>query len=53
MRPRIPIGSHGAITAMNLPDGRVEVCTRYRDGDGKSRLVSVCANSARLPRRNC
>ena len=44
-RQRIPIGSHGQITAMDLPDGRVEVRTRYRDGDGKSRLVSARANS--------
>ena len=44
-RQRIPIGSHGQITVMDLPDGRVEVRTRYRDGDGKSRLVSARANS--------
>ena len=36
-RQRIPIGSHGQITVMDLPDGRVEVRTRYRDGDGKCR----------------
>jgi integrase len=28
---------------MNLPDGRVEVRTRYRDFDGKARLVSARA----------
>ncbi len=44
-RQRLPIGSHGQITVMDLPDGRVEVRRRYRDGDGKSRLVSVRANS--------
>ena len=44
-RQRLPIGSHGQITVMNLPDGRVEVRTRYRDGDGKSRLVSARADS--------
>ena len=44
-RQRIPIGSHGQFTVMDLPDGRVEVRTRYRDGDGKSRLVSARANS--------
>jgi len=44
-RQRLPIGSHGQITVMDLPDGRVEVRTRYRDGDGKSRLVSARANS--------
>lgn len=44
-RPRLPIGTHGAITALTLPDGRVEVRTRYRDGDGKTRQVSVRAAS--------
>lgn len=44
-RQRLPIGTHGAMTVMNLPDGRVEVRTRYRDFDGKSRLVSARANS--------
>lgn len=44
-RPRLPIGTHGAITALTLPDGRVEVRTRYRDGDGKTRQVSVRASS--------
>ena len=43
-RQRIPIGTHGEITVMDLPDGRVDVRTRYRDGDGKSRLVSARAN---------
>jgi hypothetical protein len=38
-------GSHGEVTVMNLPDGRVEVRTRYRDWDGKARLVSVRAAS--------
>jgi hypothetical protein len=44
-RPRLPIGTHGAITALTLPDGRVEVRARYRDGDGKTRQVSVRAAS--------
>ena len=44
-RQRIPIGSHGQIIVMDLPDGRVEVRTRYRDGDGKSWLVSARADS--------
>ena len=44
-RQRLPIGSHGAITVMNLPDGRVEVRACYRDFDGKSRLVSARASS--------
>ena len=42
-RQRLPIGTHGEITVMNLPDGRVEVRTRYRDFDGKARLVSARA----------
>lgn len=44
-RQRLPIGSHGQITVMDLSDGRVEVRTRYRDGDGRSRLVSARASS--------
>ncbi|MCB0909150.1 MAG: site-specific integrase [Nocardioidaceae bacterium] len=44
-RPRLPIGTHGSITSLVLPDGRVEVRTRYRDGDGKTRQVSVRAAS--------
>ncbi len=38
-RQRIPFGSHGQIAVMDLPDGRVKVRTRYRDLDGKPRLV--------------
>lgn len=44
-RQRIPIGSHGAVTVLTLPDGRIEVRTRYRDLDGKSRLVSARGRS--------
>ena len=44
-RQRIPIGTHGEVTVMNLPDGRVEVRTRYRDVDGKARLVSARAGT--------
>ncbi len=44
-RQRIPIGTHGEVTVMNLPDGRVEVRTRYRDFDGKARLVSARAGT--------
>jgi hypothetical protein len=49
-RPRLPIGTHSEITVMNLTDGRVEVRTRYRDFDGKARLVSarVATRSAAL-----
>jgi hypothetical protein len=42
-RQRLPIGTHGDIAVMDLPDGWVEVRTRYRDFDGKSRLVSTRA----------
>ncbi len=42
-RQRLPIGTHGDIAVMDLPDGWVEVRTRYRDFDGKSRLVSARA----------
>ncbi len=42
-RPRLPIGTLGAITVLTLDDGRVEVRTRCRDGDGKTRQVSAGA----------
>lgn len=44
-RQRIPIGTHGAVTVLNLPDGRVEARTRFRDLDGKPRLVSARGRS--------
>jgi integrase len=44
-RQRLPIGTHGVISVTSRPDGQVEVRTRYRDFDGKARLVSARAAS--------
>lgn len=44
-RQRVPIGTHGAVTVLTLPDGRMEARTRFRDLDGKSRLVSARGRS--------
>lgn len=44
-RQRVPIGTHGAVTVLTLPDGRMEARTRFRDLDGKSRLVSARGQS--------
>ena len=51
-RQRLPIGTHGEVTVMKLPDGRVEVRTRYRDWDGKARQGSCrCVRLPARPRR--
>ncbi|WP_419818764.1 hypothetical protein [Glaciibacter flavus] len=42
-RPRLSIGTFGDITTRTLPSGQVEARTRYRDWDGKSRLVQITA----------
>lgn len=44
-RPRTPIGTFGTIGHRTLPSGRYEARARYRDWDGKSRLVQVVAAS--------
>ena len=40
-RPRTPIGTYGTISIRRQPSGRYAARTRYRDWDGKSRLVQV------------
>ncbi|MFB6608704.1 tyrosine-type recombinase/integrase [Agromyces sp. NPDC056379] len=50
-RPRLTIGSFGDITTRILPSGRFEARTRYRDWDGRSRIVQATADSAKAAER--
>lgn len=45
-RPRTPIGPQGRISSKRLRSGRCTASTRYRDWDGRSRLVQCAADSA-------
>ncbi|MDR0488227.1 MAG: site-specific integrase [Propionibacteriaceae bacterium] len=51
-RPRIPIGTFGEVTFLRTTQGRVEARTRYRDWDGKSRLVQAVGTSKRQAEQN-
>ncbi|HTM85141.1 MAG TPA: hypothetical protein VL179_09625, partial [Mycobacterium sp.] len=42
-RPRLTIGTFGSLAARRLASGKVEVRTRYRGWDGKTRLVQATA----------
>lgn len=44
-RPRTPIGTFGVITTRAQPSGNHIAKTRYRDWDGKSRLVQATGSS--------
>uniref|UniRef100_UPI000B1887CF tyrosine-type recombinase/integrase n=1 Tax=Demequina iriomotensis TaxID=1536641 RepID=UPI000B1887CF len=44
-RARLTIGTFGDIAYLEAPRGRVVARTRYRDWDGKSRLVQATANT--------
>jgi integrase len=44
-RPRIAIGTFGAITFLPRPKGRIEARTRFRDWDGQTRIIQVTASS--------
>lgn len=44
-RPRIPIGTFGEIGFLTAPGGGTVARARYRDWDGKSRLVQVTRES--------
>ena len=50
-RPRLTIGSFGEITTRILPSGRFEARTRYRDWDGRSRIVQATADTAKAAER--
>lgn len=44
-RPRIPIGGYGEIAFITRGRGKVEARTRFRDWDGRTRLVQATASS--------
>lgn len=44
-RPRTPIGTHGRITCNRISSRRYCARTRYRDWDGKARIVQCTADS--------
>jgi integrase len=50
-RPRLPIGTFGEITTRRITRGRVEARARYRDWDGKTRLVQATADTERAAER--
>ena len=39
-RPPLPLGTYGKVLCLALPDGRVKVRVKFRDYDGRVRLVS-------------
>ncbi|PZF85159.1 tyrosine-type recombinase/integrase [Jiangella anatolica] len=50
-RPRLPIGTFGEITTRKTSRGRFEARTRYRDWDGKTRIVQATADTVRAAER--
>ncbi len=46
-RPRLPIGTFGTIGFQTASNGRVTARARYRDWDGKSRLVQATGGTKR------
>lgn len=50
-KPRIQIGTFGTITFITRPSGRVEARARYRDWDGKARIVQATAKSRPVAER--
>lgn len=50
-RPRLVIGTFGQITTRTAASGRIEVRTRYRDWDGKVRLVQATGPTAAAAER--
>ena len=50
-RPRLTIGTFGAIETHTVPSGRFEARTRYRDWDGRSRMVQATGNTATAAER--
>lgn len=44
-RPRLTIGTFGEISVQRTPGGKVEARARYRDWDGKTRLVQATGDS--------
>lgn len=50
-RPRLPIGTFGEITTRKTARGRFEARTRYRDWDGKTRIVQATADGSAAAER--
>lgn len=50
-RPRITIGTFGEITVRTIRPGRLEARTRYRDWDGKTRLIQASADTRAADQR--
>lgn len=50
-RPRLTIGTFGEITTRRMPTGRHEARTRYRDWDGRARLVQASGATAKAAER--
>ncbi len=46
-RPRLTIGTFGTIGFQTTTNGRVTARARYRDWDGKSRLVQATGDTKR------
>ncbi|MDN5699707.1 MAG: hypothetical protein L0G85_05240 [Kocuria sp.] len=44
-RPRTPFGTHGRITCDRISSSRFCARTRYRDWDGKARIVQCTADT--------
>lgn len=44
-RPRLTIGTFGEISVQRTPGGKPEACARYRDWDGKTRLIQATCDS--------
>jgi integrase len=44
-KPRTPIGTYGTIATRRRPSGLVEARTRYRDVDGRTRMVQASADT--------
>lgn len=51
-RPPLPLGAHGAISYSTAPSGAVVAKTRYRDRDGRTRLVERAGKSKAEAGRN-
>jgi integrase len=47
MKPRLDIGTYGAILFRAMPSGHVEARCRYRDWDGVARIVQATARTER------
>ncbi len=52
-RPPLPLGTYGKVLYLTLPGGQVKARVKFRDFDGRVRLVSKCGPppSARSRRR--